>query len=96
MTTNNANNWALATLALTFLTSLAMQSAAQNADYHRNHKYSPQATITPDNVHRLAPVWQFNTGEPVPGKQSQDLFSFQDQPSLIDGNFVDLPPKLTH
>lgn len=50
-------------------------------------KYSPLKQITKDNVASLEVAWEYHTGDgahPKPGS----LTSFQDQPSLIEGNLV--------
>lgn len=50
-------------------------------------KYSPLKQITKDNVTSLEVAWEYHTGDgahPKPGS----LTSFQDQPSLIEGNLV--------
>ncbi|MEE2732061.1 MAG: pyrroloquinoline quinone-dependent dehydrogenase [Pseudomonadota bacterium] len=50
-------------------------------------KYSSLKQITKDNVTQLGVAWEYHTGdgrEPKPGS----LTSFQDQPSLIEGNLV--------
>lgn len=50
-------------------------------------KYSSLSQITKENVANLTVAWEYNTGDganPKPGS----LTSFQDQPSLIEGNLV--------
>lgn len=50
-------------------------------------KYSPLKQITKENVTKLTVAWEYHTGDganPKPGS----LTSFQDQPSMIEGNLV--------
>lgn len=85
----------LLTLALSSLSvvsvalpSLASAAASSVVDQHQfGTKYSPLKQITRDNVTQLQVAWEYNTGdgkEPKPGS----LTSFQDQPSMIEGNLV--------
>ncbi|HEX4939597.1 MAG TPA: membrane-bound PQQ-dependent dehydrogenase, glucose/quinate/shikimate family, partial [Candidatus Kapabacteria bacterium] len=71
--------------ALTANESAATESAV---DQHQlGTKYSPLNQITKDNVTNLEVAWEYHTGDgahPKPGS----LTSFQDQPSLIEGNLV--------
>jgi len=68
--------------------ALPIATSAQNTDYLRNNKYSALQQINQTNVNNLTLAWEIHTGEPLPSGKSMELFSFQDQPSLIDGNLV--------
>lgn len=69
--------------------AIASASAATSVvDQHQlGTKYSPLKQISKENVTQLEQAWVYNTGDgahPKPGS----LTSFQDQPSLIEGNLV--------
>lgn len=63
-------------------------AAESVVDQHQlGTKYSPLKKITTENVANLQVAWEYHTGDgahPKPGS----LTSFQDQPSLIEGNLV--------
>src|SRR5690625_347708 len=51
-------------------------------------KYSTLQQINRDNVADLELAWEYRTGDLPPGELGGSLISFQDQPSLIEGNLV--------
>lgn len=75
----------LALLAIAPLT-LAGQPAVNQ--HQLGSKYSPLTQINRDNVSNLTQAWQYNTGDKAPEDSTGMLVSFQDQPTLIEGNLV--------
>lgn len=76
-------------LGLALLPGMALATApASVVDQHQlGTKYSPLKQINKSNVTQLELAWEYRTGDgahPKPGS----LTSFQDQPSLIEGNLV--------
>lgn len=69
---------------------LAMGSAmaTEAPSYQAGIKYSPLDQINRENVANLELAWEFHTGDVAPQDLSSALVSFQDQPSLIEGNLV--------
>jgi quinoprotein glucose dehydrogenase len=96
---NNRNATGLGRLgqfaALLLLPLLAFSVSADQAtmDQHQlGERYSPLQQINKDNVHNLVKAWEFRTGDMPPedidtGTEGS-LISFQDQPTLIEGNLV--------
>ncbi len=61
-------------------------------DQHQHGtKYSPLRQINKNNVAQLEIAWQVHTGD-LPPEGHQGLFSFQDHPSMIEGNLVICTP----
>lgn len=51
-------------------------------------RYSPLQQINRDNVAELELAWEYRTGDLPPGDLAGAFISFQDQPSMIEGNLV--------
>ncbi len=51
-------------------------------------RYSPLDQVNRDNVAELELAWEYRTGALPPGDLTGTFISFQDQPSLIEGNLV--------
>ncbi len=63
--------------------------AASVVDQHQTGtKYSPLTQINSGNVANLELAWEYHTGDLPPNNDGMSLTSFQDQPSLIEGNLV--------
>lgn len=77
---------ALGIAGLAVLLPLA-HAQGEAAAYDPVTQYSSLAQINKNNVSELELAWEFHTGD-RPGEGFDGLMSFQDQPSLIDGNLV--------
>lgn len=74
------------------LTTSSLPVLASSVEQHQTGtKYSPLNQINTENVKTLTKAWEFHTGD-LPEDYSKGLVSFQDQPSLIDGNLVICTP----
>ena len=67
---------------------LGLAAPTVSADGHRQMgmKYSPLEQINAKNVSQLVKAWEYRTGEI--SHDNKVLDSFQDEPSLVDGNLV--------
>ncbi len=77
-------------LGTVMLAAALTQGAAADpvVDQHQlGTKYSPLNQINRQNVANLELAWEYKTGD-LPKELASALVSFQDQPSLIEGNLV--------
>jgi quinoprotein glucose dehydrogenase len=84
-----------ATLILFFsITASATLASPSVVDQHQHgEKYSPLRQINRDNVSQLVKAWEFRTGDVMAPDAPPGLVSFQDQPTLIEGNLVICTPS---
>ena len=76
-------SWVLLSLALVAHAGIEDGVVDQN---QLGDKYSPLKQINRSNVTNLEKAWEYHTGDLPPNEPG--LTSFQDQPSLIEGNLV--------
>jgi len=79
----------LAVFAISTLTQAQLPASSTSVvDQHQlGSKYSPLKQVTKKNVADLEVAWEYHTGDGANPKPNS-LTSFQDQPSLIEGNLV--------